>query len=468
MSVPRPLHRPVRRGSRHTPTRHGSSSASSTRDQPGDHAPPQDGADPPRDRRHRQLHPHPRRADVRGPDRLAQLGPLHRPALLEQPAGARPAPRRTTPSEVAAGCVEHLREATRGGRIRSTITVFAPDRPGRPGPRIHNEQLIRYAGHRTATGGVRGDGRYVGFTDEVTALGWQPPDAARPVRRAAAADLRRLGRTRPAAVRPARRRGARGPAEPSRPPVVRRAAAALARRARDQQHAAGDRRRALPGRPVQRVVSRHRDRRPQPRRRRPLRPAAGGRRAAGPGHQLAAHAVARPRARRARPRRPALVRRGRASRWPTTTPSRSGSSRTSAGRPTPGGAARPTGAGSCRPVSGGLTAGLPPLLRRTRPRRAARRSCPPDGPAARTTAAPARAPSGCGRGTPRTDRVAARRTVTSYRPERPARARSTASATSSSPSAAGRRNTMSPRRPPSRPRSCCRRRRTPTSASRNR
>ncbi len=81
-----------------------------------------------------------------------------------------------TPSEVAAGCVSHLREATRGGRIRSTITVFAPRRPGWPGPRIHNEQLVRYAGHRTATGGVRGDGRYVGFTDEVTALGWRPPD----------------------------------------------------------------------------------------------------------------------------------------------------------------------------------------------------------------------------------------------------------------------------------------------------
>ncbi|MDT7671463.1 MAG: nitric-oxide synthase, bacterial, partial [Pseudonocardiales bacterium] len=51
-----------------------------------------------------------------------------------------------TPTEVADECVEHLRLTTRGGQIRSTITVFAPDRPGRPGPRIHNEQLIRYAG----------------------------------------------------------------------------------------------------------------------------------------------------------------------------------------------------------------------------------------------------------------------------------------------------------------------------------
>ena len=38
------------------------------------------------------------------------------------------------PSAVADECAAHLRASTRGGRIRSTITVFAPDRPGRPGP----------------------------------------------------------------------------------------------------------------------------------------------------------------------------------------------------------------------------------------------------------------------------------------------------------------------------------------------
>jgi len=80
------------------------------------------------------------------------------------------------PHAVAEECVGHLREATRGGRIRSTITIFAPDRPDRPGPRIHNEQLLRYAGHRTPDGAIRGDGRYVEFTDRARALGWQPPD----------------------------------------------------------------------------------------------------------------------------------------------------------------------------------------------------------------------------------------------------------------------------------------------------
>ncbi|MGI5130067.1 nitric oxide synthase oxygenase [Pseudonocardia sp. CA-107938] len=79
------------------------------------------------------------------------------------------------PVDVAEGCIGHLREAGRGGRIRPTITVFAPDRPGRPGPRIHNDQLVRYAGHRTDAGDVRGDGRYAEFTDQVVALGWQRP-----------------------------------------------------------------------------------------------------------------------------------------------------------------------------------------------------------------------------------------------------------------------------------------------------
>ncbi len=82
----------------------------------------------------------------------------------------------SSPAEVAAECVEHLREATRGGRIRSTLTVFAPDAPDRAGPRIHNEQLIRYAGYRHPNGSVTGDPKYVPFTDRATALGWYPPD----------------------------------------------------------------------------------------------------------------------------------------------------------------------------------------------------------------------------------------------------------------------------------------------------
>ncbi|SES18896.1 nitric oxide synthase oxygenase [Actinokineospora terrae] len=83
------------------------------------------------------------------------------------------------PVEVAQQCEQHLRLATNGGRIRPLITVFAQDAPGRPGPRIWNEQLIRYAGYPAADGGRPvGDPRYAGFTAAVTALGWRPP--ARP------------------------------------------------------------------------------------------------------------------------------------------------------------------------------------------------------------------------------------------------------------------------------------------------
>lgn len=75
---------------------------------------------------------------------------------------------------VAAECVAHLRLAHGGGDIRPMVTVFAPDTPAAPGPRVWNDQLVRYAGHRTADG-VLGDRRYVEFTDAVTAMGWRPP-----------------------------------------------------------------------------------------------------------------------------------------------------------------------------------------------------------------------------------------------------------------------------------------------------
>lgn len=56
----------------------------------------------------------------------------------------------TSADDIAAACFAHLRLAYNDGRIRPVVSVFAPDRPGRPGPRIVNDQLVRYAGHRTA------------------------------------------------------------------------------------------------------------------------------------------------------------------------------------------------------------------------------------------------------------------------------------------------------------------------------
>jgi nitric-oxide synthase, bacterial len=78
----------------------------------------------------------------------------------------------TAASEIVAESVTHLREATNGGRIRPLITVFAPDAPGLPGPRILNSQLVRYAGYETADGGVVGDPATADLTRLALDLGW--------------------------------------------------------------------------------------------------------------------------------------------------------------------------------------------------------------------------------------------------------------------------------------------------------
>ncbi|MEO3802491.1 nitric oxide synthase oxygenase [Nonomuraea sp. B1E8] len=77
-----------------------------------------------------------------------------------------------TAEGVALECVAHLREATGNGKIRPTITVLPPDTPAMRGPRVLNDQLIRYAGYRTP-GGVVGDPRNVGLTELAQSMGWR-------------------------------------------------------------------------------------------------------------------------------------------------------------------------------------------------------------------------------------------------------------------------------------------------------
>ncbi|WP_432893466.1 nitric oxide synthase oxygenase [Kribbella sp. CA-245084] len=77
---------------------------------------------------------------------------------------------------VAGHCFDHLREAHNGGKIRPMISVFAPETPSRPAPRIWNEQLIRYAGYEQPDGRVLGDPRYRAFTSELIRRGWRQPD----------------------------------------------------------------------------------------------------------------------------------------------------------------------------------------------------------------------------------------------------------------------------------------------------
>jgi nitric-oxide synthase len=81
----------------------------------------------------------------------------------------------TTTDEMYRELVAHLRYATNGGRIRSTITLVPADTPAGPRARVWNEQLVRFAGHRDPNGRITGDPRYAGFTDLVRRMGWRPP-----------------------------------------------------------------------------------------------------------------------------------------------------------------------------------------------------------------------------------------------------------------------------------------------------
>ena len=84
----------------------------------------------------------------------------------------------TAAPEIAAECVSHLREATNDGRIRPLITIFAPDAPGRPGPRIASSQLVRYACYQAADGSVTGDPQNAELTRLARQVGWpggRPP-----------------------------------------------------------------------------------------------------------------------------------------------------------------------------------------------------------------------------------------------------------------------------------------------------
>ena len=81
---------------------------------------------------------------------------------------------RESAEEIFAACVDHLRLATNGGRIKPVMSVFAADAHGRQKARIWNTQLIRYAGWRRPDGTVLGDPQQVGFTAALEQLGWQP------------------------------------------------------------------------------------------------------------------------------------------------------------------------------------------------------------------------------------------------------------------------------------------------------
>ena len=77
------------------------------------------------------------------------------------------------PEDAFGAILEHLRISTNGGKIRPLITVFPPETQGRPGPRIWNSQLVRYAGYRRPDGSIVGDPVNVDLTAKVRELGWE-------------------------------------------------------------------------------------------------------------------------------------------------------------------------------------------------------------------------------------------------------------------------------------------------------
>ncbi|MCI5081128.1 MAG: nitric oxide synthase oxygenase [Saprospiraceae bacterium] len=79
----------------------------------------------------------------------------------------------TSEDEAFECLLDQLDYATNGGRIRNTISVFAPQHAKEESLRIWNHQTIRYAGFQTANG-IIGDPASVELTQKMQLLGWNP------------------------------------------------------------------------------------------------------------------------------------------------------------------------------------------------------------------------------------------------------------------------------------------------------
>ncbi|XP_075052853.1 nitric oxide synthase, inducible [Mixophyes fleayi] len=68
----------------------------------------------------------------------------------------------------------HIKCASNGGNIRSTITIFPQRTDGKHDFRVWNSQLIRYAGFGMPDGSIIGDPASTEFTELCIQLGWKP------------------------------------------------------------------------------------------------------------------------------------------------------------------------------------------------------------------------------------------------------------------------------------------------------
>jgi nitric-oxide synthase len=81
----------------------------------------------------------------------------------------------TDPDEMAGQVFAHLRHAHGDGRIRSTISIFAPVEGETLPAYFENRQIAQYAGYVDGRR-VVGDPLNVEFTRTAEALGWRPPE----------------------------------------------------------------------------------------------------------------------------------------------------------------------------------------------------------------------------------------------------------------------------------------------------
>lgn len=76
----------------------------------------------------------------------------------------------STKEEVFNALLNHISYATNSGNIKSTITVFNPEKD----IRVWNPQLLGFAGYKHEDGTVVGDPKNIDFTNECIRLGWKP------------------------------------------------------------------------------------------------------------------------------------------------------------------------------------------------------------------------------------------------------------------------------------------------------
>lgn len=82
----------------------------------------------------------------------------------------------TDPTDIMSHTLAQMDHAWNDGKIRSTISVFAPVEGDTLPPYFENRQITQYACYLGSDGKTLGDPLHYEYTRTVQSLGWQPPD----------------------------------------------------------------------------------------------------------------------------------------------------------------------------------------------------------------------------------------------------------------------------------------------------